>query len=302
ARPHAGVHTIRDFLERTHESRERILDLMLRALRIGRSLLAGGVIERTVTDDGRVEYALSEDLGPDFALNQPLSPFALAALDLFDESSESWALDALSVIEATTQSQHHIIRGQLDRIKGDEVAALKADGVEYAERMEILDSLDVPRPNGEVLEAAFDAYAESAPWVREIGIELKAIVADMIEQSMNFSQFVAYYGIARVEGGLLRYLLDVWRALVQTVPVDRRGEELEDIIAWLGDLVVRVDSSLVEEWAALAEPGEALPEVALHALERTFTSDERRFTAAVRNALFHRVLLAERAAYRELGA
>ena len=168
--------------------------------------------------------------------------------------------------------------------------------------MEILDSLDVPRPNGEVLEAAFDAYAESAPWVREIGIEPKAIVADMIEQSMNFSQFVAYYGIARVEGGLLRYLLDVWRALVQTVPVDRRGEELEDIIAWLGDLVVRVDSSLVEEWAALAEPGEELPEVALHALERTFTSDERRFTAAVRNALFHRVLLAERAAYRELGA
>src|SRR5699024_4770491 len=119
ARPHAGVHTIRDFLERTHESRERILDLMLRALRIGRSLLAGGVIERTVTDDGRVEYALSADLGPDFALNQPLSPFALAALDLFDEQSETWALDALSVIEATTQIQHHIIRGQLDRIKGD---------------------------------------------------------------------------------------------------------------------------------------------------------------------------------------
>lgn len=301
ARPHAGVDTIRDFLERTHEPRERTLDLMLRAIRIGRSLLAGGVIERSVRSDGSVEYALSEDLGPDFALNQPLSPFALAALDLFDGEAESWPLDALSAIEATTQIQHHIIRGQLDRIKGDELAALKAEGVDYAERMEILDSLDVPRPNGEVLEAAFDAYAESAPWVREIGIEPKAIVADMIEQSMNFSQFVAYYGLARVEGGLLRYLLDVWRALVQTVPVDRRGEELESIIAWLGDLVVRVDSSLVEEWAALAEPGEDLPEVALHALEATFTSDERRFTAAVRSALFHRVLLAERAAYRELG-
>src|SRR5699024_12869735 len=87
----------------------------------------GGVITRSVRDDGAVEYALSEDLGPDFALTQPLSPFALAALDLFDESSESWALDALSVIEATTQIQHHIIRGQLDRIKGDEVAALKAE-------------------------------------------------------------------------------------------------------------------------------------------------------------------------------
>ena len=90
----------------------------------------------------------------------------------------------------------------------------------------------------------------------------KAIVADMIDQSMNFTQFIAYYGISRVEGGLLRYLLDVWRALVQTVPVDRRGEELDAIIEWLGDLVVRVDSSLVEEWAKLTEPGEELPDVA----------------------------------------
>ena len=302
ARPRAGMETIRDFLERTHETRDRKLDLMLRALRVGRSLLMGGVVERVDGADGRAEYRLSEDLGPDFALNQPLSPFALAALDLFDEEAETWAMDALSVIEATTQIQHHIIRGQLDRVKGDELAALKADGVEYTERMAVLDELDVPRPNGEVLEAAFESYAETAPWVREIGIEPKAIVADMIEQSMNFSQFVAYYGLSRVEGGLLRYLLDVWRALVQTVPVDRRGEELDAIIGWLGDLVVRVDSSLVEEWAKLAEPGEELPDVALNALERTFTSDRRRFTAAVRNALFHRVLLAERAAYRELGA
>ncbi|SLM98357.1 DEAD/DEAH box helicase [Brevibacterium yomogidense] len=302
ARPRAGIDTIRDFLERTHETRDRKLDLMLRALRVGRSLIAGGVVERVDGGEGRSEYRLSEDLGPDFALNQPLSPFALAALDLFDSESETWAMDALSVIEATTQIQHHIIRGQLDRVKGDELAALKADGVEYTERMAILDELDVPRPNGEVLEAAFESYAEAAPWVREIGIEPKAIVADMIEQSMNFSQFVAYYGISRVEGGLLRYLLDVWRALVQTVPVDRRGEELDAIIEWLGDLVVRVDSSLVEEWAKLTEPGEELPDVALNALERTFTSDTRRFTAAVRNALFHRVLLAERAAYRELGA
>jgi hypothetical protein len=300
ARPHAGVDTVRDFIERTHESRDRQLDLMLRALQIGRTLLAGGVVER-VEVPGGAEYRLSEELGPDFALNQPLSPFALAALDLFDPEGESWALDALSVIEATTQIQYHILRGQLDRIRGEELAALKAEGVEYTERMAILDEIDVPRPNREVLEEAFEAYAASAPWVREIGIEPKAIVADMISQSMNFSQFVAYYGLARVEGGLLRYLLDVVRGLTQTVPVDRRGEELESIITWLSDLVVRVDSSLVEEWEKLTDPTEAVPEEALTALRQTFTSDRRRFAAAVRNALFHRVLLAERAAYRALG-
>ena len=300
SRPHAGVQTVRDFIDSTHESDAAKLDMYLRALKIGRSLLQAGVIERTAAG-GNIEYRLVKDLGPQFALNQPLSPFALAALDLFDPAGDTWHLDVLSIIEATTPAPFAILKGQLDRIKREELAALKADGVEYTERMEILDSLTYPQPNGEILEEAFNAYSEGAPWLRETGIQPKAVVADMVEHSMNFSQFVSYYGLARVEGGFLRYLTDVYRALVQNVPDHLVNEPLQAIIDWLGDLVVRVDSSLVQEWEALRTAGgetEALPAAAI---DTSYTADERAFTQAVRNSMFHRVILAERAAYDALG-
>ncbi len=301
ARPHAGVGTVRDFIDSTHESDSAKMDMRLRALRIGRSLLDAQVIEETTTATGAPGLRPVGDLGPQFALNQPLSPFALAALDLFDPESETWALDVLSIIEATTPAPSAILYGQLDRIKKEELAALKADGVEYDERMEVLDSLERPQPNGDVIGEAFDAYAQTAPWLRDIGIEPKAIVRDMIDQSMNFSQFVSYYGLARVEGGLLRYLTDVYRALVQTVPADLVSDELQEIIDWLGQVVVRIDSSLVQEWEELRAAGaqsEALP---LGAADTRLSSDRAAFTRLIRNEMFHRVLLAERAAYDALG-
>lgn len=298
SRPHASVDTVKDFIDSSHD--ENNLDMYLRALRIGRNLLDAGVIDRRVVGE-RVEYAPVKDLGPQFALNQPLSPFALAALELFDPESDTYAMDVLSVIEATTEVSYAVLKGQLNRIKREELAALKADGVDYAERMEILDEITYPQPNGEVLEDAFDAFTHSAPWLREIGITPKAVVADMVEHSMNFSQFVNYYGLARVEGGLLRYLTDVYRSLVQNVPHDLRNEELTAIIEWLGATVMRVDSSLVEEWEALKNAGDEAEVLPALDMSRTFSEDTQAFTRAVRNAMFHRVILAERAAYDALG-
>ncbi|MFB9776714.1 DEAD/DEAH box helicase [Brevibacterium otitidis] len=309
SRPGSGVHTIRRFIDATHETEAAKIELYLKALKIGRALLRSEVIRREVTPasgpagEDEVRYVLQRDLGPHFALNQPLSPFALAALDLFDRDGEDWALNVLSIIEATTPVHFAILKGQLDRIKQEELATLKADGVDYTERMAILDELTYPQPNAEILETAFDAYAETSPWVREVGLEPKAIVADMIDQAMNFSQFVAYYRLARVEGGLLRYLMDVYRALVQNVPADAVDERLQEIIDWLGELIARVDSSLVEEWEALRDTsgGEDDEPALLPETAQTLSSDRKRFTALIRNTMFHRVLLAERAAYEHLG-
>jgi len=301
SRPGAGVRTIADFIASTHDTPEVQLDMRLRALHIGRALLTAGVITRTVDEAGHVSFRPQTDLGPHFALNQPLSPFAHAALDLFDRESPDYAMDVLSIIEATTSIQYAILRGQLDRIKRDELGALKAEGVEYEERMAVLDELTYPQPNAEVLTAAFDAYAETAPWVREIGIEPKSVVGDMLTQAMNFSQFVAYYGLARVEGGLLRYLTDVFRALVQNVPTEAQTPELEQITAWLGDLIGRVDSSLLEEWEALRNPEDPGQESLLPPLDTRLSADAHRFTRLIRNTMFHRVLLAERADYARLG-
>ena len=66
-----------------------------RAIAIYRALLAAGVVER-LDRAGRATAArvrLTVDLQLDFALNQPLSPFALAALELLDRESPTYALD-----------------------------------------------------------------------------------------------------------------------------------------------------------------------------------------------------------------
>ena len=39
------------------------------------------------------------DMPDDFALDQPLSPFLLAALELLDPESETYALDVISMVE-----------------------------------------------------------------------------------------------------------------------------------------------------------------------------------------------------------
>lgn len=297
ARPGSDVATISRFIDATHESRERRLDLKLTALRIGRSLIDAGLIKARGG-----ELVPTSDLGPQFALNQPLAPFVLAGLDLLDPESPSWALDVVSLVEATTPVPFTILKGQLDRIKRETLAELKAEGLDYPERMAILDEVEGPKPLADILVPAFEHFVSAHPWLRAGDFEPKSIVRDMIEQAMGFTQFVGYYGLARAEGSLLRYLTDVYRALTHNVPADRRGEELQEIIEWLGETVARTDSSLIDEWRTLqglsptdTDFGE-LPD-----LERRFSENTKLFTAEIRNALFHRVLLAERGDYDELG-
>ena len=86
---------------------------------------------------------------------------------------------------------------------------------------------------------------------------------------------------------LLRYLTDAYRALRQSIPEGLRTGELEDLIAWLGEITRLVDSSLLDEWNELAAlagvPVEQRAEVAPPA--RPVTGNERAFRVMVRNAM-----------------
>jgi hypothetical protein len=114
----------------------------------------------------------------------------------------------------------------------------------------------------------------------------------MYERAMTFAEYVAFYGLTRSEGLVLRYLGDAYRALRQTVPERVRTDELEDIIEWLGAVVRQTDSSLLDEWEQLSDPTRAvIPDIAPPELE-SITANERAFTVLVRNALFRRVELA----------
>lgn len=106
--------------------------------------------------------------------------------------------------------------------------------MDYTERMALVEDVTWPKPLDEELHNAFEIFCEGNPWARDFELSPKSVLRDMIERAMTFSDLVATYGLARSEGVVLRYLTDAWRALSHSVPRDRRTEELDDIIVWLG--------------------------------------------------------------------
>lgn len=303
-RPGDPFEAMRRLLTDNHEPRKRQLKHIREAVGIARSLLQAGVVERLDEPeaDGR-RYRLTVDLPPDFALNQPLSTFALAAVDVLDPDSESYALDVVSVIEATLEDPRQILAAQLNKARGEAVAQMKADGIEYDERIELLDEVTYPKPLRELLEHTYEVYRQTNPWAADGHLSPKSVVREMWERALTFREYISLYGLTRSEGAVLRYLSDAFKALRSGVPATARTEELADIVEWLGELVRQVDSSLLDEWEQLTSPDQPhdVP-VAVPVRPRPLTGNDRAFTAMVRNALFRRVELFARARWDELGA
>jgi hypothetical protein len=302
ARPGDAFAAMRHLLTDNHEDRAAQRRHIHQAIAIYRALLAGGVVERLSSpdDSGRL-VRLTVDLQYDFALNQPLSPFALAAISLLDRTDPAYPLDVVSVIESTLDDPRQVLSAQQFRARGEAVAQMKADGVEYETRMELLESVTYPKPLLDLLDGAYEIYRRGHPWVADYELSPKGVARDMFERALTFTEYVGFYGLARSEGMVLRYLADAYKALRQTVPDEAKTEELTDLIEWLGETVRQVDSSLLDEWERLRDgsgssgfrPNDRPPSV---------TGNARAFRVLVRNALFHRVKLAALGHYEELGA
>jgi superfamily II RNA helicase len=300
-RPGDAFAAMRHLLTDNHEDPAAQRRHIRRAFATYRALLAGGVVERlTQPDDQGRRWRLTVDLQDDFALNQPLSPLALAAIELLDRESPDYPLDVLSVIEATLDDPRQVLSAQLFKARGEAVAQMKADGIEYDERMELLESVTYPMPLADLLEGAYEIYRRGHPWVADHQLSPKSVVRDMYERAMTFTEYIGCYGLSRCEGMVLRYLAEAYRALRQTVPEEARTEELTDLIEWLGELVRQTDSSLIDEWERLRDPAEVTA-ADIDEPPPAVTGNPRAFRVLVRNALFRRVELAALRRYDELG-
>ncbi|WP_276927108.1 DEAD/DEAH box helicase [Parvibacter caecicola] len=280
------------------QSAEEKIKLNARADEIFATLLEAGVVVRGTAEEGSPAYELTVELPEDFALDQPLSPFLLAALDLLDPESPDYALDVISLVEATLENPAKVLRAQERKARDAAMAAMKADGVEYEERLERLAEITYPKPLEELLAHAFELYCQSVPWARDYELLPKSVLRDMVETASDFKTYIGRYGIAKSEGTLLRYLSDAFRVLVRTLPPDVLDDRLRDIIAWLGFMVRTTDSSLVDAWESAGE----LPEVgAPPAAADAVVADRHGMEVMVRNALFARVRLAALGNVAELG-
>ncbi len=285
---------VRSLVFDNHEPRARQLELARRALAIFRTLRAADVVE---VADGAIR--LTVDLQPNFALNQPLSPFALAAIELLDPDDAQgaagtghYALDVVSVIEATLDDPRPVLSQQEYLARGEAVAAMKREGLDYDQRMDALEEITYPQPLADLLAQSYEVFASSQPWIRDFALSPKSVVRDMFERALSFGEFVSVYSLARSEGLVLRYLSDAYRAIRQTVPVEAQTPDLTDLIEWLGELVRQVDSSLVDEWAALIAPPDDPDAPIVPPAPPSVLTNRRAFSVLVRNEMFRRIQLA----------
>jgi superfamily II RNA helicase len=302
ARPGNAFQGMKKLLTDNHEDRAAQRRHISQAIAIYRSLLAGGVVEQLAEPDSEGRYArITVDLQSDFALNQPLSTFALATFELLDPASPSYALDVLSVVESTLDDPRQILAAQENKARGEAIAEMKADGLEYEERMERIQEITYPKPLEELLEGAHEIYRRGHPWVGDHPLRPKSVARDLYERAMTFTEYVGAYDLARTEGLVLRYLSSAYKALQQTVPESIKTDDLVDLIEWLGELVRQVDSSLLDEWEQLTNPAAEDADVVPDQRPAAVTGNSRAFRVLVRNAMFRRVELAALRRYEQLG-
>jgi hypothetical protein len=285
-------------IKASHERTPQKRILGRQALEMVTTLRAAGILEWAYDEDGRRRPVVNADLGEDFSLHHALTLYLIDILgrkaEWSPEDSGTYGLDVLTFVESILEDPDQILRRQLDKLKGEKVAELKAAGVEYDARMAELEKLEYPKPNRDLVYGSFNAFAVKHPWVKAENIRPKSIAREMFESVMSFTEYVREYGLERVEGLLLRYLTDVYKSLVQTVPAWARDEDVDEIITTFGAVVRQVDSSLLDEWERLKNPHELFePPPVRDDLEPAgsldVTKDVKSFTVLVRNEIFRLV-------------
>ncbi|UQE77048.1 DUF3516 domain-containing protein [Gordonia sp. PP30] len=251
-RPGDCFAALRHLLEENHEPRKRQLRHIKHTIALYRDLVETGIVTRLdvpAADGKRVE--LSIDLPENFALTNPLSAFAVAAFELLDSESATFALDVVSILESTLDDPRQVLMAQRKVARDAAVAEMKADGIEYEERMARLEEITWPQPLAEEIGFAYETYRRGHPWLAGMPPSPKSVLRYMLERDLTFTDLISEFGLQRSEGVVLRYLTDCYRALRSGLPMSAVTEQIEDITDDLGELIRGVDSSLIDEWEEL---------------------------------------------------
>jgi superfamily II RNA helicase len=272
----------RDYNKRLHRKK---------AKQAFKSLREAGIIS-TERFPGRAgaRVVVKETLQKEFSLHQTLSLYLLDVLGRLDSQSETYSLDIVTMVESILENPMAVLIKQLDKVKGDKVAELKAKGVEYDDRMAELEKLEWPKPLREFIYDTFNAFARLHPWVDQENIRPKSVAREMLETYLSFHDYVRDYQLQRSEGVLLRYLSEVYKTLAQNIPKASRTEDMTDQLVTLRTMLKQVDSSLIDEWEAMRNPGAAKVEAGTTAVVvptagEALIADPRAFAARVRSEL-----------------
>lgn len=293
-RPDDGCRAMRELIRSCHDSDKQKKAHTKRAWQLFRSLLDRKIIEFIPrTADGahlRVNITLPED----FSLNQALSLFLLDSIPALNPEAPDYALDLITLIEGILEDPDTILRAQIRKLKGQKIGELKAQGMEYDQRMEELEKIEHPKPRADFFYPLFNAWSDRHPWVGTENIRLKSIAREMFEQFRSFADYIKLYELQRAEGVLLRHLNGVYKVLAQTVPEAAKTDAVREMQEYLRAMLRQVDSSLLDEWEKLRDPdyrppSAEAPEVrppGVEAAAQDVTRDPKAFAAAIRTKIF----------------
>jgi len=270
-----------------HESEKRKKHLLREAAVLFRSLRQAGlvVLQRDPLTK-RLRPFVPRSFQFEFSLHETLSLYLIEVIEALDPEHPRYALDLLSAVEAILENPRTILMLQMRKEKGDLIARLKAQGVPYEDRIRKVEQVSYPEPCAEFLYQSFRVFEAHHPWVGGEGIHPKGIARAMVEQYSSFDDFIRELAAQRAEGVLLRYLGQVYKVLVQTVPESARTEEVYDLLTFFETMLARVDSSLLDAWEAMREKAEGKDElvVALEVPEDT-RDRKRSMLAQIRRAM-----------------
>jgi Domain of unknown function (DUF3516)/DEAD/DEAH box helicase len=290
-----GCVAMRDLIRDSHETDRAKKGHFKRGWQLFRSLVERGIVEIVGPHDGGSKLRVNVELQDDFSMNQTLSLYLLETIPLLDPDSLDYPLDLVTLIESILENPELILRRQLDKVKGRAIAQMKADGMEYEQRMAELEKLEYPKPLAEFVYMTFNAFALRHPWVGEEAIRPKSIAREMFETFWSFSDYVREYEIERAEGLLLRHLNSVYKVLAQTVPDLVKSDAVREMEIYLRTMLRDVDSSLLEEWERMKDANYLSPVTSGAGLDlkppgafgpEDITRDSKAFTAAIRNRVF----------------
>ena len=294
-----GCRAMRNLLKDCHESAANKKLLQHRSFKLFRSLVEKKIVEFVKpVAPGYSHLRVNLDLQDDFAMNQPLSLYLVDTLPKLDRESPEYALDVITLCESIVENPDAILRIQQNKARNARLDELKAQGMEFNQRMEEIEKVEYPKPLRDFIYDTYNAFAEVHPWV-DVNVEPKSIVREMFENFSTFSGYVKQYGLQRMEAILLRHLNYVYKVLSQTVPDGYKNDELREMEDYLGDMIRRTDSSLLEEWEKMAHPedyqkrleaglteDEAEKAFGADKAAADITYDKKRFLGMVRQRIF----------------
>ncbi len=285
-----GCLSMQRLISDSHETLTAKKQHRKRAWQLFRALVDRKIIEilpKAEQVDGR-KLRANVELQEDFSLNYTLSLYLIDTLAIIDPASPTYAADVMTLCESIMENPDTILRRQLSKVKDEAMAAMKAEGVPYEERIARLEELEYPKPCRDFIYSTFNEFQAAHPWVGTENIRPKSIAREMFENFRTFADYIKDYSLDRAEGLLLRHLSGVHKILTQTVPDRFKTEPVQEMEAWVAGVLRGTDSSLLDEWERLRDPNwkPRDDDEPVSNEPPDITRNKREFTALVRTEIF----------------